>query len=189
MRVFKIDGRKLGKDELEMVSRIIQTRLSILLDPDPEVSISEGDLLISAVEGEDTIVSIDASIEYGNYQFLDSDTQLEKGTIAPDDLHAIFTSENVSKAQAIETLQGEWQVHIDLDVEGTEQLAEFSMQNFYHYLVTVKDSLVISSARAVVPITNGRFVIVGLDQFTSMKIAAQLESGSLPFQLAMEEEP
>jgi preprotein translocase subunit SecD len=176
-------------DQFETACERVQTRLSILLDPDPEVSISEGGLRITAFDSEDTIAMIKASIEIGSYQFFDSEVPLQIGSIAPEDARVIITSENISHAEAVSTEKGGWQVRINLDEEGSERLAEYSTQNLYHYLIIAKDSQVISSPPLAYALLDGRVNIVGFEQQAAKTFAAHLESGSLPLSLALATEP
>ena len=83
---------------------------------------------------------------------------------------------------------GAYEISVALTSEGTQKLASYSQNNVGHYLLIIKDGLVISSPVINSPITAGQAVIQGsFSQESANALAAQLISKRLPFQLIIDE--
>jgi preprotein translocase subunit SecD len=175
--------------QLDTARQVVETRLSILLEPDPEVTVSEGGLRVTAVDTPETRMMLEGSIEPGFFILLDSASSLPTGSIAPKDALVILTGDNIIDAEAVPTEAGGWLVVVDLDNEATATMAQFSTQNLGHYLILAEDNQVVNSLRLEAAILDGRAAIVGIDQSVARIIAAQMESGSLPLGLTLAIEP
>jgi len=175
--------------QLDSARQVVDTRLSILLDPNPEVSVSDGGLLVVIVDTPEARELIKTSIEPGYYRFLDSESSLPIGSISPMDANVILTSDDITRAEAILTTAGGWQIDLEFDDRGRSALAQYSTRNLGHYLILTKDNEVVASLHPEIPVLDGRATIVGIDQPLVRIIAAQLESGSLPDGLTLTVEP
>jgi len=171
--------------QLDTARQVVETRLSILVDPDPEVAVSEGGLRVTAVDTPETRMMLETSIEPAFFLLLDSENSLPTGSIAPRDALVILSGDNIINAEAVPTEAGGWLVVMDLDDEATATMAQFSTQNLGHYLIFAKDDEVVASLRLEAAIVDGRAAIVGIDQSVARIIAAQMESGSLPLGLTL----
>ena len=175
--------------QLDMARQVVETRLSILLEPDPEVTISEGGLRVTAADTPETRMMLEGSIEPGFFVLLNSESPLPTGSIVPRDALVILTGNSVINAEAVPTEAGGWLVVVDFDDGGSATMAQFSTQNLDHYLTLAKDNEVITSMRLEAAILDGSAAIVGLDQSVARIIAAQMEGGSLPLGLTLAIEP
>jgi hypothetical protein len=122
----------------------------------------------------------------GVITFVDSTSPFSEGDFIDSNLKIIFTGRNIKSAEVITDSVGQYQIAITLTPEGSQKLADYTGNNVNHYLVIVRDGIVISSPRVNSAITGGKAIIQGdFTQDSASMLAAQLISGALLFPLVI----
>ncbi|MBU0491403.1 MAG: hypothetical protein KKA73_28345 [Chloroflexi bacterium] len=170
-------------DTLDHARDVLQERLDAMGVTGATVRVDGSNLRLELAEGVDPEAVIRLATQVGAVAFWDSGDPVDIGAPTPPNAWVILTDEDVQQAAAA-TQDGQWHVRVVLTPAGAAKLADYTQDNVGHYLVIARDGAVISAPRVNAPIAGGEAVIAG--RFTAAEaqlLAAQLNSGRLPFQL------
>jgi preprotein translocase subunit SecD len=179
-----------NQDSLAQARQIIQNRLGNAgLKGRFEVSIINGkQILVTLYRTEDLDIVKQMTTQIGAVEFVDSKTPYPEGSKFDQQVQPVFTESDIETVLVMKSNLGAYEISVALTPEGAQKLASYSQNNVGHYLLIVKDGLVISSPVINSPITAGQAVIQGsFSQESTNVLAAQLMSKRLPFQLIIDE--
>jgi len=172
---------------LEKAREVLQSRLDGMLERKAQVSVDAGNLRVELASAADVSSTVQLAGQVGVLVFFDSADSVEVGTLVPEGAKVIITDVDISQAQAgLDPRTGEWIVALRLTSEGAQKLADYTQANTGRFLVITYDGSVISSPSIRTPILDGQAVITGdMDRVSAKSLAAQLNSGRLPFRLVV----
>lgn len=184
-----ITGVRASPGLLREASHVLQQRLEQFLGSDQTFSVSpdSGKILVKLEKVDidiETIVALCTTI--GKLEFIDSEASLETGATYTGSGRVIFTDRDVQIARARSLPEfGYAVVDIELSSQGTDKLARYSRANIGHFLVIVKDGIILTSPMIQTEIPSGLGQLQ--NNFTmveAQRLAAEL-TGRLPVPLEL----
>jgi preprotein translocase subunit SecD len=153
------------------------------------VSLQDGSgIAVGIYSSKDLEAARKLSTEIGAIAFVDSAKPYPQGAQFGAKLDPVMTLEDIQSVMVEKDSVGGYQVAFQLTPAGTKKMADYTRDNIGHYLLIVKDGVIISSPVINAQIAGGSGVISGaFGQQDANLLAAQLSAQSLPFALQVEQ--
>ncbi len=205
--IFEVDeaSGQTTADQLEGAARVMRLRLDSAGVATSTVRVTDNARIqvhLMGVSNPDQISTLLS--DTGLVEFVDTgNTAIQPGaplytdwsglpylTPGPNDVvyHTLMTGDQVASASVSVDQLGNYQVSLLFDETGTQILSEFTRNNVGKYLSISYNRVCLSSPRIATEIADGKAVLSGsLTMEEANRIAAALNSGSLPYPLKLVE--
>jgi preprotein translocase subunit SecD len=176
-------------ERLDQARETLQKRLDSLLEEQAQVTVDGKNLQLKLSDPNETPAALQLATEMGAVTFFGSMEPMNPGDAVPEVSEALLTDGDITQAGAILDQAAGWQVLITLRPEAGQRLADYTATNVGHYIIILRDGVVVSAPRITDAIPNNQAVIAGdFDETFAKTLAAELNSGRLPFDLEVIEQ-
>ena len=183
-----VDPANANTAALAQAQQVIQKRLD-LAGIKSNVSVQGSNQISVAIySAKDLDAAQKLSTAIGALAFVDSKTAYPDGYQFGTKFDAVLTQADIQAAVAQKDGVGGYEIAVLFSTAGTKKMADYSRANIGHYLLIVKDGVILSSPILNGAITDGNAVIAGqFSQSEAEIVAAQLGAQVLPFELQVDQ--
>jgi len=197
------EGTAVDAEKMRTATRIVENRVNGLGVTEALVQQAGDRRIVVELPGvEDPTIAISTIQETGLLEFVDMGSRpLAAGTIIDTDFatsestqtdeqvwHTVMTGDTIENVQVSRDRTGQYVIQFQLNSEGADIFADYTINHVGEYLGIVLDKTVVSAPNVNEPITEGEGVISGAFTIESANnLAVQLRYGSLPIPLKVVE--